>query len=30
VDHTALIKWLETLAPSEPAKPVSDETTGPA
>ena len=30
VDHTALIKWLETLTPSEPAKPVSDETSGPA
>jgi 3-hydroxyisobutyrate dehydrogenase len=30
MDHTALIKWLETLAPSEPAKPVSDETAGPA
>jgi 3-hydroxyisobutyrate dehydrogenase len=30
VDHTALIKWLETLTPSEPAQPASDETDGPA
>ncbi len=30
IDHTALIKWLETLTPSEPAKPVSDETAGTA
>lgn len=30
VDHTALIKWLETLAPPEPAKPASDEITGSA
>ena len=30
MDHTALIKWLETLIPPESAKPVSDETTGPS
>jgi 3-hydroxyisobutyrate dehydrogenase len=30
MDHTALIKWLETLAPPEPAKHAPDETMGPA
>jgi len=30
VDHTALIKWLETLTPPEPANQTPDATTGPA
>lgn len=30
MDHTALIKWLETLTPPEPAKPEPDVTPGPA
>ncbi|HKD47785.1 MAG TPA: NAD(P)-dependent oxidoreductase [Rhizomicrobium sp.] len=30
MDHTALIKWLETLTPPEPARPTTSETTAPA